>query len=63
MVTDDEIAKCTVGKPTNLVAVGVRIPKVFYREGKRLGKQGGFSFSHFVRRALAREFLSQKEKS
>jgi hypothetical protein len=62
MLTDAELQQWATFKSSALVPVGVRIPKVFYREGKKLGKKQGLSFSQFVRRALAREFLSQKEK-
>ena len=63
MLTDAELQKWATFKSSRLVSVGVRIPKIFYQEGKKLGKQQGISFSGFVRRAIAREFLSRtKEK-
>ena len=62
MLTETELDRWTKVKSSPLMAVGVRIPKVFYQEAKRIGKKNGFSFSHFVRRALAREFLAGKEK-
>ena len=63
MLTDDELVGLSKQKRYSLVSIGVRIPRVFHAEGKKIGKKEGYSFSHFVRRAMAREFLSRKEKS
>lgn len=46
-----------------MVKVGVRFPKLFIKEGRKIASREGLNFSQFVRRTVAREFLSRREKA
>lgn len=45
-----------------LIPIGIRIPKRFLHTAKKLSAQEGITFSHFVRRSLAREFMARQVK-
>jgi len=47
---------------SKMVRTAIRMPKTFVKEGQKIAKAEGMSFATLVRRSLAREFLSRKEK-